>query len=127
MASVNALMVKYNKTVLFLSVEPQTSAGKLRTAILRALVESRQPVDEQLGRPFEEATEDDIAVYRGAPSQENHSYELIAPDATVSELGLGNMDAVYVGFRAAGQGAWLLTDTPAQPVVHPPLDDDEDE
>ncbi|WFD33279.1 hypothetical protein MCUN1_000092 [Malassezia cuniculi] len=119
MAATLALLVKYNKTTLVLSVDPQTSIKQLKSAILGALVESQQPVDEQLGRPFADASEQDVQVFRGDATQPSPVYEALDNDATVTGLGLANLDSVYIGFRRPG------ADVPAQPVVYIPSFDDE--
>lgn len=113
------LLVKYERTTLFLPVGGQITAKQLKEAILAALIDSQQETPEQLGRPLNEATLDDIEVFRGDATQEEPAYEALTPETSLADLGLSNSSVIYVGFRPQGQ------DAPAHPVVHLPTYEEE--
>lgn len=113
------LLVKYEKTTLFLPVDRQITAKELKEATLSALIDSQQETPEQLCRPLNEATLDDIEVFRGDATQEEPAYEALEPRTSLADLGLSNSSIIYVGFRPQGQ------DAPAHPVVHLPAYEEE--
>lgn len=106
------IILKFQTTSLFLQVVPaETSVRDLKVFMLRALVDSKQPSDESLMRPFTDLGPEDVELFR----KENNAYVILAvsstsahraPDGTplCSACQLADNSVIYVGFREPGQG-----------------------
>ena len=106
------IILKFRTTSLFLQVVPaETSVRDLKVFMLRALVDSKQPSDENLTRPFTDMGPEDVELFR----KENNAYVILAvsstsahraPDGTplCSACQLADNSVIYVGFREPGEG-----------------------
>ncbi|KOS16154.1 hypothetical protein Malapachy_3535 [Malassezia pachydermatis] len=102
------------------------SVRQLKEQVLSVLRTSKQPTDDVLGKPFSDATPDDLELYVARED----AYVPLAAQAESSQRAddgtplcmhchLEEGMAVYVGFRAPEQ------DAPGDPMVQEPsLDDD---
>ncbi|KAL4399774.1 hypothetical protein ACI68E_002683 [Malassezia pachydermatis] len=106
------LLIKFSKTVLFLSLPlASMSVRQLKEQVLSVLRTSKQPTDDVLGKPFSDATPDDLELYVARED----AYVPLAAQAESSQRAddgtplcmhchLEEGMAVYVGFRAPEQG-----------------------
>lgn len=120
------IIFKFNTTALYTQIVPtEVSVRELKAHLLQVLASTKQPEDNVLNRPFEEATPDDVELYH----KQGDVYTLFASasasahraaDGTplCSSCQLKDNTVIYVGFRAANQ------DAPGEPVVREPSFDD---
>ena len=120
------VIFKFSTTALYTQIVPtDVSVRELKAHLLRVLASTKQPEDQVLHRPFEEATPDDVELYH----KQGDTYTLFASASTAthrasdgtplcSSCQLEDNTVLYVGFRAPNQ------DTPGEPVVREPSLDD---
>lgn len=120
------VIFKFSTTALYAQIVPtEVSVRELKAHLLHVLASTKQPEDQVLHRPFEEATPDDVELYH----KKDDTYTLVASASTAthrasdgtplcSSCQLEDNTVLYVGFRAPNQ------DTPGEPVVREPSLDD---
>lgn len=131
--------MKFSKTTLCVQVVPNdTSIGALADQIREALIESNQPMDDVLGRPFSEMQSSDFELFvkeedNYVPLSNRASASSRSKDGTplCSACGLQDCSVLYMGFRADSQGTSCMDlppEAPRFPVVQEPsLEDEPDE
>lgn len=121
------LLLKFSKTTLFLTVVlSTTSVTQLKERALAVLVESGQPQDAHLPRPFGETRAEDVQVYVGETSDDATRYIPLQDTRTVApgmqtEDGSPHLDAFELQ-----DGQVLYLGFPGTPHVQLPSFDDEE-
>ena len=75
------VIFKFSTTALYTQIVPtDVSVRELKAHLLRVLASTKQPEDQVLHRPFEEATPDDVELYH----KQGDTYTLFASASTAT-------------------------------------------
>ena len=87
------IIFKFRTTSLFLQVIPaETSVRDLKVFMLRALVDSKQPSDENLTRPFTDMGPEDVELFR----KENNAYVILAVSSTSAHRAPDGLSLIHI-------------------------------